>query len=299
MSKLAGKVAVLTGGASGIGRATVECLAAAGASVVFCDIPPAEATRLRDSLGKAGILHYASQPSKDDGDGAALAEKLGDDVVFVPADITDDAALESVFTTAVERFDRVDILVNNAGVCGDEGSITSVDPSLFDRTIAVNLRSAWLAMRHVVPLMVTVGGGSIINIASVFALRGMAGYGAYAASKAGLVQLGSVAAMELASEHIRVNAICPGSVLTPMHYANDAIGRRDPADAAKMLRHAAPIPRAGQPDDIAYLAAFLASDDSSFITGQTISVDGGATAEFDSRPRMLSALDLGGMGGPQ
>ncbi|RYF92678.1 MAG: SDR family oxidoreductase [Caulobacteraceae bacterium] len=223
MARLAGKVAVVTGGASGIGLATVERFVAEGARVVFCDLEPAV--------------------------GRALAERLAD-----------------------------------AGVVDQH--IEACSEALFDRTLAVNLRGPWLGIKLAFPLLRARGGGSIVNTSSISALMGMPGQGAYGASKAGVLQLTRVAAMEGAADFIRVNAVCPGGVVTPIIYETPLLDR--PMDAAAVtaaMNGAQPLPRAGQPADIADAILWLASDESRFVTGQSIVVDGGLSVEFDSRHR--------------
>jgi NAD(P)-dependent dehydrogenase (short-subunit alcohol dehydrogenase family) len=283
---LAGKTAIVTGGASGIGLATVRRFAAEGANVVFCDLSPDQGRGLASDLGDAGKLHHSRREEGGPNDGAALASELGEKVVFVAADVTDQTSLENVFEIAICRFGGVDILINNAGVGGGEGPIETCSRSLFDRTIAVNLLGPWLGIKLAMPLLRARGGGSIVTTASVSALLGMPGQGAYGASKAGVLQLTRVAAMEGAADLIRVNAVCPGGVLTPIMYDSPFFEHGvDPGAFDAGLSRAQPLPRACLPEDVADAILWLASDESSFVTGQSINVDGGLTAEFDSRHR--------------
>ncbi len=165
-----------------------------------------------------------------------------------------------------------------------------VPEEIFDRTIAVNLRAPWMAMKLVFPLLRERGGGSIITTSSISALLGMPGQGAYGASKAAILQLTRVAAMEGAKDFIRVNAVCPGGILTPIIYDTPLLDRpTDVALVANALAKAQPIPRAGLPEDIANAILWLASDESSFVTGQAIAIDGGLTAEFGSEYRLRPA----------
>lgn len=284
--RLIGKTAIVTGGASGIGLATVQRFVAEGANVVLCDLSPEAGRGLASSLGEAGRLHHSRRAAGGPNDGDAIAEHLGDRVVFVPADVTDEAALARVFDTAVARFGGLDILVNNAGVGGGEGPIETCPRKLFDRTIAVNLLGPWLGIKLAFPLLRARGGGSIVNTSSVSALLGMPGQGAYGASKAGVLQLTRVAAMEGAPDFIRVNAVCPGGVLTPIIYDSPFFEQAiDSQLIDKGLAATQPLPRACQPADVANAILWLASGESSFVTGQSINVDGGLTAEFDSRHR--------------
>ncbi|MES5483317.1 SDR family oxidoreductase [Bradyrhizobium sp. INPA03-11B] len=286
VGRLAGKTAIVTGGASGIGLATVQRFVAEGASVVFCDLLPEAGRELAASLGDAGKLHHSRRAAGGPNDGDAIAGELGARAVFVAADVTDQASLAKVFETAVKQFGGLDILVNNAGVGGGEGPIETCPRSLFDRTLAVNLLGPWLGIKLAFPLLRARGGGSIVTTSSVSALLGMPGQGAYGASKAAVLQLTRVAAIEGASDFIRVNAVCPGGVSTPIIYDSPLLARGiDPALVGQGLGRAQPLPRACQPEDVANTILWLASEESGFVTGQAINVDGGLTIEFDSKHR--------------
>ena len=289
--RLEGKVAVITGGASGIGLASVETFVAEGAQVVFCDLPPRDGRDWSDELGEvAGRLHHSRRATGGPNDGEAIAERLGDAAVFVPADVTDPAALGAVIDTAVERFGGLDIMFNNAGIGGGEGSIVDCPEEVFDRTLAVDLKAVWWGIKLAAPRIIERGGGSIVTTASISGLMGMPGQGSYGAAKGGVVNLTRIAAMELAPSFVRVNCICPGGVVTPIIYDSPlADATMDPEALATMMAAAQPIPRAGRPEDMAYAAVYLASDESSFVTGQALVVDGGLTAEFDSRLRAAPA----------
>lgn len=285
--RLEGKVAVVTGGASGIGLATVERFIKEGARVVFCDLGPAQGRELATSLGDAGHLHHRRREEGGPNDGHAIATRLGPSAIFMAADVTDAASLAAVIEKAVSEFGGLDILVNNAGIGGTEPGIEGVSEATFDRTLAVNLRGPWLGMKLAFPHLRARGGGSIVTTSSISALQGMPGQGAYGASKAGVLQLTRVAAMEGASKFIRVNAVCPGGVVTPLIHQNPTLGLdMTLEDTEAFLTTAQPLPRAGQPEDIANAILWLASDESSFVTGQTIVVDGGLSVEFDSRHRL-------------
>ncbi len=287
-ARLQGKVALVTGGASGIGLATVERFIAEGACVLFCDLDPAQGAGLGSQIGAvASRLHHRRRVPGGPNDGHAIAERLGDAACFMACDITDVASLGAVFAAADERFGGLDVLVNNAGVGGGEISIESCAEPLFDRTIAVNLKAVWQGMKLAFPMMRQRGGGSIVTTSSISALRGMPGQGAYGASKAGVLQLTRVAAMEGARDLIRANAVCPGGIVTPIIYDSplmeDGFGV---AAVERSLAASQPLPIAGKPEDIASAILFLASDESRFVTGQTISIDGGLSVEFDSKHRM-------------
>jgi len=287
MGRLEGKVAVVTGGASGMGLATVERFAAEGARVVFCDIAPADAKALADRLGDTkGRLHHSRREVGGPNDGWTIAERMGPATRFVPADVTDPEQLAEVLEAAVSTFGGLDVMYNNAGIGGPEGSVVDGADDVWDRVVEVDLKAVWRGIKLAAPHMAARGGGSIISTASLAGLLGFPGLGAYSAAKAGVIGLTRVAAVELAPQFVRVNCICPGGVVTPILYDNPM--RDEPVDP-DMLRQlmavAQPIPRAGEAADIANAALWLASDESSFVTGQAIVVDGGLSAEADSRLR--------------
>jgi NAD(P)-dependent dehydrogenase (short-subunit alcohol dehydrogenase family) len=285
--RLEGKVAIVTGGASGIGLATVERFVAEGAHVVFCDLDPRQGQDLGERIGTAAAsLHHRRRAEGGANDGHAIADRLGAAAHFVPVDVTDRASLEAVFAAAVERFGKLDILINNAGVGGGEVSVEQCSDEIFDRTIAVNLKAVWLGMKFAFPLLRRQGGGAIVTTSSISGLVGMPGQGAYGASKAGVLQLTRVAAMEGAPDMIRVNAVCPGGIVTPIIYDSPLMTDGFGIDAVQnSLAAAQPLPRAGQPEDIANAILWLASDEAGFVTGQSIAVDGGLSVEFDSKHR--------------
>lgn len=285
--RLSGKTAIVTGGASGIGLATVERFVAEGARVLFCDLDPVQGSALSAQIGKvAASLHHRRREQGGPNDGHAIAERLGPAAHFMSCDITDAASLAAVFDAAGRLFGGLDILVNNAGIGGGEISIERCDDALFDRTIAVNLKGVWQGMKLAFPMLRARGGGSIVTTSSISALLGMPGQGAYGASKAGVLQLTRVAAMEGAADFIRANAVCPGGIVTPIIYDSPLMEQGFGIEAVeKGLAASQPLPVAGQPADIANAILWFASDESRFVTGQTLSVDGGLTAEFDSRHR--------------
>jgi len=251
MSKLAGKVAIVTGAANGIGLACARRFAADGASVVLGDVDA--------SAGEAA---------------AARMRGEGAQAIFVQTDVTQRAALEQLVARAMAEFGRLDILLNNAGIA-KTAAILDMSDETFDLVLATNLRSAFIGTQLAARQMKAGGrGGVIINMSSVNALLAIPGLGAYACSKGALNQLTKVAAIELAEHHIRVVAVGPGTILTDL--AKQSV-MGDEAARRKILSRT-PIGRAGEPEEIASVASFLASDDASYITGQTIYPDGGRLA---------------------
>ncbi len=247
MARLEGKVAIVTGGGSGIGRATALRFAQEGARVVVGGLTSAE---------------------------DATAAEIGERALAVRVDVSDATQVEALVEAARSRFGRLDVLFNNAGMEGEQGSTANCTLENFDRVIAVNLRGVFLGMKYAIPLLLESGGGSIINNASVAGLVGFPGVAAYCASKGGVIQLTRAAALEYATRGLRVNAICPGVIDTPM------IQRFTQGNAAAMAQMTAmePVGRLGTPDEVAALALFLASDESSFMTGTALPVDGGLVA---------------------
>ncbi len=257
MARLDTKVAVITGGCSGIGLATVELFVAEGARVMVADVQDAR--------------------------GAALVARLGDAVAYQHCDVSQEAEIEALMQATVDRFGALDILFNNAGAGGAADTIETITGELWDRTHAVLLRGVALGMRYAVPHM-KARGGAIVNTASIAAFTTGAAPIAYSAAKAGVVQLSRVAAAELARYGIRVNAICPGFVVTDIF--TSALNGLDLPQAARdrvtdALReaapHAQPVRRAGAPEYVAQACLYLASDASAFVTGTQIVVDGGLT----------------------
>ena len=267
MGRLDGKVAIITGGASGMGEATARLFVKEGARLVIGDV----------------------QQEK----GEALARSLGAACAFARVDVSSSEDVRALVRTAVDRFGRVDIMYNNAGIGGGEGSILDCTEETFDRIIAVDLKAVWLGMKHALPYLIAAGGGSIITTASVSAFMGMPGQGAYGSAKGGAVQLTRVCAIENADKGVRANCICPGGTLTPLLWANPASSIHvDPEELRGRLANLQPIPRAGLPEDIANAALWLASDESSFVTGQAIVVDGGWMASARTgRPAALASSD--------
>jgi NAD(P)-dependent dehydrogenase (short-subunit alcohol dehydrogenase family) len=287
MGRLDGKVAVITGGASGMGLATVERFVAEGAKVVFCDLGPADTKVLVERLGEVKArLHHSRREEGGPHDGFAVAERLGPAATFVPADITDEEDLAHVIDTALSSYGGLDVMFNNAGIGGPEGSVLDCPEEVWDRVVEVDLKAVWRGIKLAAPHIAARGGGSIISTSSLAGILGFPGLGAYGAAKGGVISLTRVAAVELAGRFVRVNCICPGGIVTPILYDNPSSDAPlDPDILRQLMTAAQPIPRAGEATDIANAALWLASDESSFVTGQAIVVDGGLSAEADSRLR--------------
>lgn len=261
--RLQGKVAIITGGASGLGEASVKAFCAEGASVVVVDRDGDGAERVVGEVAANGGTAFAMQ-----------------------ADVTDEAALTAVAEGAYNRFGPVTTLFANAGIPGS-GRAGDISLDDWDKVIAVNLTSVWLSSRAVLPQMIENGGGSIINQASVGGLVGVGGIASYAAAKAGVIGLTRQMAVDYGPSGIRVNAICPGTVPTPLvrktyeEGGGFASTQTTPADFDEMMernRGRYPIGKIGRPETIAMMAVYLASDESEWTTGTVIPVDGGMTA---------------------
>jgi NAD(P)-dependent dehydrogenase (short-subunit alcohol dehydrogenase family) len=249
-SRLAGKVAVVTGAGSGIGLASARRFAAEGAQVVCVDI--------------------------DEFSGKSAAEAVGG--LFVRADVTDEADVVAMYKAAVDTYGGLDIAFNNAGISPpDDDSILTTGIDAWRRVQEVNLTSVYLCCKHAIPHMQARGGGSIINTASFVAVMGSAtSQISYTASKGGVLAMSRELGVQFAREGIRVNALCPGPVNTPLL---QELFAKDPERAARRLVHI-PVGRFAEPEEIAAAVAFLASDDSSFITASTFLVDGGISGAY-------------------
>jgi NAD(P)-dependent dehydrogenase (short-subunit alcohol dehydrogenase family) len=245
---LEGRVALVTGAASGIGRATAELLAAMGARVLASDV---------DADAGAAVV-------------AALRER-GAEARFVAADVTDGGAVRAAVADAVEAFGRLDCAANCAGVGGGHASTHEYPEDEWDRIVAVNLRGTWLAMRAEIEAMLAAGGGAIVNVSSTLGLRGSPFGSPYSASKHGVLGLTRTAALEYAAHGIRVNVVCPGAIDTPMM---DATFERFPG-FKEALTGFVPMGRMGGPDEVAGAIAWLSSDAASFVTGEALTVEGG------------------------
>jgi NAD(P)-dependent dehydrogenase (short-subunit alcohol dehydrogenase family) len=248
---LRGRVALVTGAASGIGNATAELFAVMGARVVASDVDTERGARAIAALSDAGH-----------------------DVVFVPADITDERAVGALVTFAIETYGRLDCAANCAGVGGGHATTHEYPEDRWDQIVAINLRGIWLAMRREIEVMLDHGGGTIVNVASTLAVRGSAFASAYSASKHGVLGLTRTAAIEYASAGIRVNAVCPGAIDTPMM---DETFERFPGFRESLIGFV-PMGRLGRPAEVASAIAWLSSDAASFVTGESVAVEGGLLA---------------------
>jgi len=256
MKSLAGKTAVITGGAGGIGETGVRLFVEHGANVVIADI---DAER-----------------------GAQLADELGDAAAFIPTDSTDADQVKAALSYAIEKFGRLDCLWNNAGATAQtHPMLEKVSLEGFDRVLTLGLQSIFFGMKFAAPLMKTQGSGSIINTASVAGLRAGFATHLYSAAKAAIIHLTRSVAMELGESGVRVNCLCPGGVATPLLGKVCGLTTEEAEkkiDAIKAyLAHLNPLKRACVPEDVAEAALWLASDDASFINGHALVMDGGVT----------------------
>jgi NAD(P)-dependent dehydrogenase (short-subunit alcohol dehydrogenase family) len=249
MDRLRGKVALITGGGSGMGRASSLLFAREGATVAVVD--------RADEAGEETVR---------------LIEADGGTASFIHADVADAADVENMVETTVKTYGRLDVLFNNAGIEGPSVNLLEYGDDDWARIIAVNLTAVYRAMRAAIPHMIEQGGGVILSTASVAGLVGLARSSAYSAAKAGVIGLSRTVALEYGPRNIRVNCICPGFIATPM--LDRVLGGRP----EEVLHKVAPLRRVGTPDDIAQAALFLASDESSYVTGVPFVVDGGFAA---------------------
>ncbi|MCY4589419.1 MAG: glucose 1-dehydrogenase [Alphaproteobacteria bacterium] len=250
MAELEGRTAVITGGASGIGAETARLFVAEGARVVIAD--------MQDERGEA------------------LARELGPRAFFSSCEVRSEEQVKAAVDLALDRWGRLDCMFNNAGFGGVLGPIDAIPADAFDLTFSVLVRGVFLGMKHAIPAMKAQGSGSIVNTGSIAGITAGRGPQVYSAAKAAVIHLSKVSAMELGEYSIRVNCVCPGYIATPL--AANTVGRPDSLieDQVDDFARRQPIPRAGRPRDIAEAVLYLASDRSSFVTGQAITVDGGA-----------------------
>lgn len=297
MGRLDGRVALITGGASGIGAAAARLFAAEGAAVAILDRDGAAATRLVEGLRRtpprapssAGETGDARPPGGAAGEGtgdpaqvdevARSGERTdGTPALALSADVTERGAVEEAVALAATTFGRLDVLYNNAGVPAGFGPVADLSLDDWNLSFAVNVTGTLFCTQAALPHLRAAGGGSIVNQSSVAALVGIPGLAAYSAAKGAVLSLTRTLAAELAPEQIRVNAICAGTVDTPMiRPLLAARGQGDLELGAKLTAERYPIGRIGTADEIARAALFLASDESSFVTGTVITADGGMT----------------------
>ncbi|TWS95945.1 glucose 1-dehydrogenase [Reyranella sp. CPCC 100927] len=251
-----GKVALITGGGNGIGRATALALASHGAKVIVVD---------RDAAGAEGT--------------AGAIRQQGGDARSVAADVTRSAEVQAYVKAALDAYGRIDCFFNNAGIEGKVQPTADYDEAMFDAVISVNVKGVFLGLRHVLPVMLKQKSGTIVNTASVAGLVGTPGMPAYVASKHAVIGLTKTASGEVARQGIRINAVCPGPVDTRMIHSLEAqLDPNDPANASQRYQAALPTGRYTTPEEIANVVLFLLSDLSGNVTGAQWVVDGGRTA---------------------
>ena len=252
--RLEGKVAVITGAASGIGRGTVELFVKEGARVVAADVQDDKGARIEEEFGKA--------------------------VRYVRCDVYDEAQIKNAIDVALKSFGKLDCLFNNAGTGGPLENVDTVSAEGFDAVMHLHLRAALFGIKHALPAMKT-NGGSIISTASIAGLQHGFGPLLYSIAKASIVHMTKVAAGQLAPFNVRINCICPGLIATPIFAKGIGLATQVADQTVSAIATAAknsqPIPKAGLPEDIAEAALYLASDGSKFVTGQALVVDGGIT----------------------
>lgn len=252
-AKLGGKVAIVTGGASGIGRATARLFAAEGAAVVVVDVSTAAGQEVARQINHSG--------------GQAI---------FVQADVSQPAACEQAVQRTVAEFGRLDILFNNAGIIR-RTTVLDIEPEEWDRVMAVNVKSVYLMSRAAIPVMAAAGGGVIVNTASGWGLVGGRQAASYCASKGAVVLLTKAMALDHGPQNIRVNCVAPGDTDTPMlRHEAEQLGQ--PGEQFLAEAAARPLGRYGRPEDIARAVLYLACDDSAYVTGTSLVVDGGGLA---------------------
>ncbi len=252
MGQLDGKVALITGAGSGIGRASALAFAREGAKVAVADI----------------VVEGGEETVR-------MVKEAGGEAFFIRVDVSNAADVEAMVNTVVDTYGRIDCAYNNAGIEGRLASTDEYPEDVFDKVIDINLTGVWLCMKYELPHMLKQGGGAIVNTASGAGLIGVAGMSAYVASKHGVVGLTKTAALEYAKSGIRVNAVCPGLIQTPMV---ERITAEQP-QLGEALVAAEPVGRTGKPEEIAESVVWLSSDAASFVTGHAMSVDGGYVAQ--------------------
>lgn len=246
------KVAVITGASSGIGFATAQAFAKQGAKVVIADV----------------------QVQKGEQAFAEL-KKMGAEAMFVKTDVSDPKQVENLVAQTIATYQRLDFAINNAGIDGDRAPTADCTEDNWDRVIDINLKGVWLCMKNQIPQMLKQGNGCIVNIASIAGVVGFQNVPAYCASKGGVIQLTKTAALEYAKQGVRINAVCPGVIKTPMVAG---VFEKDPK-MEETLNAATPIGRLGSPEEIASAILWLCSEHAGFMIGQPVIMDGGFTAQ--------------------
>jgi NAD(P)-dependent dehydrogenase (short-subunit alcohol dehydrogenase family) len=252
--KFQGKVALVTGGSSGIGRAAALAFAREGAKVVVASD--------KDVAGGRETVK--------------MIQQAGGEATFVKSDVTKAAEVQALVNKTVELYGRLDCAYNNAGVLGSHSKFTECTEEMWDRTIDVNLKGVFLSMKYEIPAMLKNGGGAIVNASSIVGQKGSRGGADYTASKFGIVGITKTAALEYAREGIRVNAVCPALISTPM--LDHLIGGQAQGPGG-FVERVIPLGRTGKPEEVAAAVVWLCSDEASFVTGIAMPVDGGAFAQ--------------------
>ena len=251
MNGLSGKVAVVTGGSSGIGLATVQAFAAVGTKVVIADI-------------------------ENDAKVVEDVKKAGGDAVFIRADVSKSTDIQALVRMTVETYGRLDFAVNNAGIGGASATTGDYTEQDWNRVIGINLTGVWLCMKYELEQMVKQSSGAIINMASILGWVGFANAPAYVAAKHGVLGLTKTAAIEYAAQNIRINAVCPGFIATPLL---EQAGITEGSDAYNAIASLHPMKRLGKAEEVADLVLWLCSEGASFVTGSAYLVDGGYVAQ--------------------
>jgi NAD(P)-dependent dehydrogenase (short-subunit alcohol dehydrogenase family) len=255
MGRVQDKVALVTGAAQGIGRATAQLLAREGAAVAVADVNAKEAEAVAEQIRAAG--------------GKARAWQL---------DVSQEAEVAAVLAAIGQEFGRLDILVNNAGISGANGTAEEITEAEWDKVMNVNAKGTFLCTKHAVPLMRRAGGGSIVNLSSVYGIVGSHNVAAYHASKGAIRIMSKTDALAFAEDRIRVNSVHPGFIWTPMLEAGAQVPGVAPEAVHSAMAKLHPLGTLGEPDDVAHGILYLASDEAKFVTGSELVIDGGYTA---------------------